>query len=341
MKNLVLCGCGHGHIFVIKNIKEKYPDIKITVITDNEYQYYSGMYTGFLEGVYSHDEICFDVRKVCEKYGADLIFDKIIKIDDENKKVIAKNHTVDYDYLSINLGATQKTIGTGENIINSKPINTIIDLKEKIKYTDKNLLILGAGASGLELAFVLKTIYPDKNISILTRGSVNMEGFSEKANKKARKLLSKKGIKVYENKNVSSINEIDIDFDKLIMCIGSSGVNVDFGNINTTDKNFLISDEYMRISDKIFAVGDCVSIDKYPNLPKAGVYAIRQSPILMKNIAHTLNDQELESYVPDTDPMQILYCGNEKALLYYKGFTLYSHLSFVLKRYIDKKYMKY
>lgn len=86
--------------------------------------------------------------------------------------------------MSINLGATQKTIGTGENIINSKPINTIIDLKEKIKDTDKNLLILGAGASGLELAFVLKTIYPDKNISILTRGSVNMEGFSEKLIKK-------------------------------------------------------------------------------------------------------------------------------------------------------------
>jgi len=80
MKHLVLCGCGHGHIFVIKNIKEKHPDIKITVITDNKNQYYSGMYTGFLEGVYSHDEICFDVRKVCEKYGADLIFDKIIKI---------------------------------------------------------------------------------------------------------------------------------------------------------------------------------------------------------------------------------------------------------------------
>ncbi|MDU6552006.1 hypothetical protein [Finegoldia magna] len=118
-------------------------------------------------------------------------------------------------------------------------------------------------------------------------------------------------------------------------------MNVDFGNLNTTDKNFLISDEYMRISDKIFAVGDCVSIDKYPNLPKAGVYAIRQSPILMKNIAHTLNDEKLESYVPDTDPMQILYCGNEKALLYYKEFTWYSHLSFVLKRYIDKKYMKY
>ncbi|MDU6552007.1 FAD-dependent oxidoreductase [Finegoldia magna] len=152
MKHLVLCGCGHGHIFVIKNIKEKYPDIKITVITDNEYQYYSGMYTGFLEGVYTHDEICFDVRKICEKYRADLIFDKIVKIDDENKKVIAKNHTVGYDYLSINLGATQKTIGTGENVINSKPINTIIDLKEKIKDTDKNILILGAGASGLVLA---------------------------------------------------------------------------------------------------------------------------------------------------------------------------------------------
>ncbi|MDU5363502.1 MAG: NADH dehydrogenase subunit, partial [Finegoldia magna] len=129
---LVLCGCGHGHIFVIKNIKEKYPDIKITVITDNEYQYYSGMYTGFLEGVYAHDEICFNVRKVCEKYGAELIFDKIVKIDDENKKVIAQNHTLDYDYLSINLGATQKTIGKGDNVINSKPINTIIDLKEKI-----------------------------------------------------------------------------------------------------------------------------------------------------------------------------------------------------------------
>lgn len=341
MKHLVLCGCGHGHIYVIKNLSQIYDDIKITVITDKKYQYYSGMYTGFLEGIYSHDEICFDVEKVCRKYGAELILDKISKIDSENRQVISENHNISYDYLSVNLGASQKTIANDKKIINSKPINSIINLKENIKENDKNILILGAGASGLELAFVLKEIFPDKKISILTRGKVNMEGFDSRANKKAKRLLMKKNIKVYENKEVKSIEQIDVDYDKLIMCIGSYGVDIDFGNLKTTDSNFLVCDEFMRLDKNIFAVGDCVDFEKYPNLPKAGVYAIRQSPILLKNIVHTLKSEELEKYVPDTNPMQILYCGNEKALLYYKGFSFYSHISFVLKKYIDKKYVKY
>ncbi len=339
MKRLILCGCGHGHIHILKNSRKFLKNIEIIVITDNKYQYYSGMYTGFLDGIYRHDEICFDVEKICHENNTKFILDKVVSIDSKNNVVISKNHKLEYDYLSVNLGASQNTISFDKSVINSKPINNIIDLKDRISIEDNSIVILGAGASGLELAFALKNIYPDKTISIITKGHIQMEGFNKSSNKKVKSLLHSKGIKLYENQKINDVNDIQIPYDKLIMCIGSKGVDVDFGNLPVTDKNFLLSDEFLRVSENIFAVGDCVSFRKYPNLPKAGVYAIRQSSILFKNIVRTLKSEDLIEYVPDSNPLQILYCSNEKALLNYKNLSLYSHFSFLIKKYIDRKYM--
>ncbi len=62
MKKIILAGGGHGHINILKNlIRNPIENFEIKLITDNEKQYYSGMLAAFMEGIYSEDEISFDL----------------------------------------------------------------------------------------------------------------------------------------------------------------------------------------------------------------------------------------------------------------------------------------
>ncbi|MBW9155570.1 hypothetical protein [Clostridium tagluense] len=65
IKRSLLVGGGHTHIFLIKQFcLNAIPGFKVLLVSDSNYQYYSGMATGYLEGFYSLDEISFDLKKL-------------------------------------------------------------------------------------------------------------------------------------------------------------------------------------------------------------------------------------------------------------------------------------
>ena len=55
--------------------------------------------------------------------------------------------------------------------------------------------------------------------------------------------------------------------------------------LNLTDDGFIKINNYLQTNEyhNIFAAGDISSIENH-NLPKAGVFAVRQGPVLAKNL---------------------------------------------------------
>ena len=66
-----------------------------------------------------------------------------------------------------------------------------------------------------------------------------------------------------------------------------------------THEGFITIDNTLRsLSDpNIFAVGDCAHMGFAPR-PKAGVFAVRQAPVLFNNISAVLTGRKLERYDP-------------------------------------------
>jgi len=48
--------------------------------------------------------------------------------------------------------------------------------------------------------------------------------------------------------------------------------------------------------------------------PKAGVYAVRAGPILIQNLVAHLNGEALADYIPQTDFLKLLMCGDGTAI---------------------------
>lgn len=357
MNTLVLAGAGHGHINIlrklIKDKNYKFNNTKIKLITDNDLQFYSGMIPGFIEGIYDLEEISFNVPELCKRLGIEYIQEKIIEIDSIKKIVITENNAYPFDYISINVGSETKDIFddkiNNKNIIKVKPISNLVMLKTNLdKNYINNLVIIGSGASSIELALSISEKYKAVKINIISKSEDILKNFNNKSRKKAYEILKSRGVEILLQKDILNINNNEvmlndysmIKFDFCIIATGVKGQSIKYTNYQVTDNNFLVVDEHLFADKNTIAIGDMICIDKYDSLPKAGVIAIRQSPVLSENISNMVNKKEVKKFfTPRSNYLQILNIGNKKAIINYNNFTYQGKLAWYIKDIIDRHYM--
>jgi NADH dehydrogenase FAD-containing subunit len=90
---------------------------------------------------------------------------------------------------------------------------------------------------------------------------------------------------------------------------------------------------------EIFGGGDCISLQGR-NLDKVGVYAVRQNPILYHNLMAALDGGKMKRF--DTDEVYLLLfnLGDGKAIFRREGWIWCSRFNFLLKDYIDRRFMR-
>ena len=380
MKKLILAGGGHGHINILKElIKIPIKDFEVILITDCRKQYYSGMLSGFIEGVYKENEIFFDVEKLCSKAGVKYINESIVKID-ANKKSITTVNLIDsksnntaqfckanmdkkryfnkeyyFDFISMNLGASSKNIyKIGDNASYVKPIYNLIEFVKKIdedinngKINNKKIIIIGGGASGIELSYSFRKRYPNFEIDVFSAKDI-LYRFNKRTKVKVKTEFINRKINLHVNEAVKDIYDYEVttnkskyDYDYLIVSNGVTGTNIKFEGYDVTKDNFLMVKNDLSANEYSIAMGDMICLKEYPDIPKAGVFAIRQAPILYINLLNMLKGSEKRvEYMPQKKYLQLINYGDKKAILNYGKCSIKGSLAWLIKNYIDKDYMK-
>ncbi|NNK77883.1 MAG: selenide, water dikinase SelD, partial [Litoreibacter sp.] len=102
---------------------------------------------------------------------------------------------------------------------------------------------------------------------------------------------------------------------------------------------FISVDAWLRSSDPaVFAVGDCAHLSADPR-PKAGVYAVREAPVLFDNLRAALSGNSLRPYKPQRDYLKLISLGEKSALADRFGICLSGPLMWHWKDHIDQKFM--
>lgn len=73
---------------------------------------------------------------------------------------------------------------------------------------------------------------------------------------------------------------------------------------------------------------------------KAGVYAVREGPIIAQNIANAITGKPLEKYVPQSGFLALLMTGDGKAIGHKFGIAFTGKWVWGLKDFIDVGFMK-
>lgn len=357
LKSVVLIGGGHTHALVLNNLKkEPLLDAQVTVINPAETAPYSGMLPGFVAGHYSRDELDIDLKKLSKKAGATIVVGRAISMDLSRQTVVLENGTqIPYDLASVDVGITSrmKTLaGFKEHAIPAKPLgNFSIRWDEyRAKSGSKHVVIIGGGIAGAELAMAmahaLQSVANEVSVKLLDRGEI-LSSNSDKVQSLVRKELKKNNVVVTERVEV-----VEVNADAVVLANGSSlRANFVVGAAGATPhpwlsetgltlrEGFVVVNPTLETSQSgVFAVGDCAHMACYPR-PKAGVYAVRQAPVLLENLRRSLTSKSMVDYSPQSDYLKLVSLGGKRAFGEKQGWSFSGNLVWRLKNYIDRSFM--
>ena len=107
-------------------------------------------------------------------------------------------------------------------------------------------------------------------------------------------------------------------------------------------RGFLLVDATLRAVDgsPVFGAGDCIGIAGFPQLAKAGVYAVREAPILDFNLRAALTGARPRLFRPQTSFLALLNSADGQAIWRWHGLAGRSRLAWWLKDRIDRAFMQ-
>lgn len=362
-KKLVLIGGGHAHLVSLANIATLMArGHQVTVVGPSEHHYYSGMGPGMLGETYTPEEIRFATREVVEKQGGTFLLDAVSRIDPVEKKLLlVSGASIDYDILSCNAGSQVPRSGVSgnrEDIFSVKPIESLRAAKKRLLELavggPGHVAIVGGGPSSAEVAGNIHQLMhrhglPAPRISIFS-GPAFMKRFPAKVVALVRKSLESRGIEIVEGSYVREVTSGRLELangqshraDLIFLAVGvkPSPIFADSG-LPVGPEGGLLVNRFLQSPNhpEIFGGGDCIYFQEEP-LDKVGVYAVRENPVLLHNLLAGLEGGELQPFNPGGDYLLIFNLGDGEGVLRKRWLTFGGRPAFMLKDYIDRKFMR-
>ena len=362
--DVVLVGAGHTNMHIVRMMRmHPIPGVRLTVISPTGNAPYSGMLPGTLAGIYSQDDMTVDLYRAIEPTGVQLIVAPAIGLDAKKRRVLLKDRPpVRFDVCCVGIGSipAMRELWAGqENVLSIKPMATFLDRfnarLDALAHLDTlHLSVVGGGAAGTEVAFCvenyLKTKGVTAKVSLIDSGDRPLKGYLPKTRDLAMYEFKRRGIEVVAGHRVSGFDNNQLAFEKheprhadlVIWAAAASAPPVlESFDLPKTDNGFLAVDNTLLSTSgaPVFVVGDTASFVNQ-EVAKAGVYAVREGPVLWENIKRKLNNRPLTEYKPQTDFMSLLATGDGSAIGQYKGKATLGKWVWKLKNHIDRKFMR-
>jgi NADH dehydrogenase FAD-containing subunit len=80
-------------------------------------------------------------------------------------------------------------------------------------------------------------------------------------------------------------------------------------------------------------------MESTPSLPKSGVYAVRQGPILATNLRAAVRGASLQPFRPQPRTLALLNTADGRAILSYGSVAMHSRWAWHLKDWIDRRFI--
>jgi NADH dehydrogenase FAD-containing subunit len=132
-QHLVLVGGGHGHVQVIKALRNRPSNLRVTLLDATDAASYSGMVPGCIADAYTPEQTLLRLRPLAEWAGIDFRQEKVVDVDFERKLLYTDQPDSDalsFDVLSLDIGSTsrdwQDVPGAAEFTIPTRPIDQLV-----------------------------------------------------------------------------------------------------------------------------------------------------------------------------------------------------------------------
>ncbi|WP_170465266.1 selenide, water dikinase SelD [Ruegeria arenilitoris] len=356
-RDLVLIGGGHTHALLLRMWgMNPLPGARVTVINPGPTAPYSGMLPGFVAGHYSRPELDIDLAKLARFAGARVILGAAQGIDTDRQEVhVAGRPPVAFDVASVNVGITSDMPalpGFTEHAVPAKPLGPFA--AQWARYLeepgDASVAVIGGGVAGAELIMAMAHALRERGraaqLTLIDNAQI-LTATLPKAAATIRKAMADLGIEIIEGATISHVaaDHVALDDGRQVAAqfvTGAAGAKP-YGWISKTgldlQDGFIRVNAHLQSNDPaIFAAGDCAHLTENPR-PKAGVYAVREAPILFQNLRAALGSGTMRPYDPQKDYLKLISLGGKSALGERLGTSFSGPLMWKWKNHIDQNFM--
>ncbi|MBR9680899.1 MAG: FAD-dependent oxidoreductase, partial [Candidatus Altiarchaeota archaeon] len=188
---IVVIGGGFGGLSVVKGLEKK---MQVTLIDKKSYFEFT---PGILRAIVNPDIL--EKMRVSHKSHLQARFIQGNVSEVKKDHVVVNGKSVYFDTLVIATGARPRRIDAKAEITGD---GTSIKNHHKNFVESKDVLIIGGGYVGVELAGEIVESFPDKRVTIVHSRSKLMHLQNLSASKYAERFLQKRGVKIILNKKI-------------------------------------------------------------------------------------------------------------------------------------------
>jgi selenide,water dikinase len=216
------------------------------------------------------------------------------------------------------------------------------------------LCVVGGGAAGAELSLALLARAHAAGraaaVTLVEAGPALLPSWGALGGR-VRRLLERRGVRVRTGRAVARVGADVVELaggERLPSAltvwvpgaaahpfVAASGLPVDAGG-------FLRVDATLRAADgrAVWGAGDCVALDGAPWVPKAGVYAVREAPVLAHNLRAAAEGGRPRPYRPQRHFLAALDTADGRAFLRWRGLAARGRWALALKDAIDARFVR-
>jgi NADH dehydrogenase FAD-containing subunit len=336
---VVVVGGGFCGSTVAKKL-ERNKDLEVTLIDKKGYF----EYTPSIAKLLFYPEFTKKLTKPFSYFlkHTNVVTDSLVKVKKDH--VITTKGTYPFDYLILCLGIDYPIhLENKHNVATIKSGAELKEISTAVKNA-KQILIIGGGLIGCELAGEFATRTPEKEITLVHLFDRLLERNKPSVSAYAKKFLEKRKIKILLNEKI--VNHSDsifltdkkrkIQADIAFWCGGISYNPYyikGFDESIFTKQKALIVNQYLQLKDhpNIFVGGDLTSINEEKN----AVHAKSHSHVIVKNINCIMKNKPLRAYYSHVEAVDISL-GCWYGIFILPPVYLYGFIPGVIKHLIEK-----
>jgi NADH dehydrogenase FAD-containing subunit len=356
---VVLVGAGLAHLHCLRHGGEFTRRGHALTLIAPASAWYSGLASGVLAGACSRPEDRIDVARLAARAGATLLPGQATAIDLAGGTVRWRGGTVRFDILSLDIGSAPGALpgAADERCFPAKPIERLLELRTSLERrfaatSSTRAVVAGGGLSGFEIAAAMlglaRRLRGRLDLTLLA-GRKSLRELPHGARRAVTRNLTRRGANVLTGTDAERIEDGrvatpsgGIPFDILVNATGSRpfALAADSG-LPTDDDGWMLTDECLRSpgDDRIFGAGDCIAWNG-ERLSPSGVHAVRQGPVLLRNLLAALDGRAARAFVPQRRHLAIMNLGDGTALAARGPFWWQGRSALLLKNWIDRRFLR-
>lgn len=356
---VVIVGGGFGGVRAALLLANK-KGIEVTLISPRSYfEYHAALYRSATGR--SPLEVAIPLRNFfAYARNIEVVEDTIVGIDHKNKLVLGESDSkYTYSHLILALGTVTEFYGIkglGHYSFGVKTVHEALELKRhlheqlRLAQSDKNYVVVGAGATGVELAAelvaYLKKIYREHKIKhtfsvdLVEAASRPLATMPEDFSSAVERRLKKQGVTTFYNAAVKSetIDNLQLPsgpiHSRTVVWTAGVANNPFFGkfpDIFTLEKSGRVKvDRYLQAAPDIYVIGDSAA-SPYSGMAQT---ALHDANFVVGNLLQGMRDQPIVAYQPKK-PVYVIPVGPGWAAVLWGNRRIYGRLGWVLRRLAD------